>query len=198
MGEYVMHPDDNPVEVVRALLDKASDPSQVMWSPRPDVPGGGVYVVNDDALIREVAQAQKAKRDAEAQRIADAQAAADERDKQADETGLTPAQLGIPASQGSDPGAPGTEGQRATLEAAQRGDGLLAPELVENADGTKSTAQDAADAEATAEANADAADEQPVADDPNTPDVDESKQTPTERRAAKKAAAKAATQEETK
>ena len=192
MGEYVMHPDDNPVEVVRSLLDKASDPSQVMWSPRPDVPGGGVYVVNDDELIRQVVAEQKAKREAEARRIAEAQAAADERDKQADETGLTPAQLGIPANQGSDPGAPGTEGQQVTLDAAQRGDGLLAPELVENPDGTVVPADET-----------DGSDEPPAVDDPNTPE-DESKMTPAQRRAAKKAAKAAdaadasATPEETK
>lgn len=195
MGEYVMHPGDNPVEVVRALLDKASDPSQVMWSPRPDVPGGGVYVVNDDELIREVTQQQKAKRDAEAKRIADAQAAADERDAQADETGLTPNELGFPASTGTDPGAEGTAGVQADLVSAQRGDGLLAPELVTNADGTVAPASD------TASTSDDPGDvdgpDSPVADDPSTPE-DESKQSPAQKRAAKKAAAAAANQEETK
>lgn len=202
MAEYVMHPDDNPVEVVRGLLDKVDDPAKVMWSPRPDVPGGGVYVVNDEEAVAAVVAERKAARDAEAQRIADAQAAADKRDAKADETGLTPSELGIPASTGTDPGAPGTAGVLATPEAAQRGDGLLAPEIaqtptVQNADGTVSPA----DASTADEAAADAEDGEPVADDPATPE-DESKMTPAQRRAAKRAAAAAeansATQEETK
>jgi hypothetical protein len=194
MTEYVMHPEDNPVEVVRGLLDKVSDPSQVMWSPRPDVPGGGVYVVNDDNAVAEVSAAMKQRREAEAQRIADAQAAADARDAQADETGLTPTQLGIPANQGSDPGAPGTAGELADLSVANRGDGLLAPELVTNPDGTVTPAEDV-----DPDADPDAADEEPVADDPATPE-DESKMTPAQRRAAKRkaAAAEAAAADEAK
>lgn len=191
MAEYVMHPGDDPVEVVRALLNKAEAPEHVVWAPRADVPGGGVYVVRDEATVAEVSRAMQAKRDEEAKRIADAQAAADERDAKADETGLTPSELGFPASTGSDPGAAGTEGVQATPEAAVRGDGLLAPELVENPDGTLSSPE-----QVEAE-NGDDADNEPTPDDPDTPDVDESKQTPAQKRATKKAAA-AATQEETK
>jgi hypothetical protein len=188
VAEYVMHPEDNPVEVVRALLDRVDDPQAVMWSPRPDVPGGGVYVVRDEETVAEVSRLQQAKRDEQAKAIADAQAAADARDAKADETGLTPAELAIPASTGTDPGAPGTEGVQATPEAASRGDGLLAPEITANPDGTVST-----DGE---ESDPDTGESEPVADDPTTPE-DESKMTPAQRRAAKrKAAAEAAATEQ--
>jgi hypothetical protein len=175
-----MHPEDNPAEVARALLDKVDDPQAVVWAPRPDVPGGGVYVVRDEAVVAEVTRARKQARDDQARRISEAQAAADDRDAKADETGLTPAELGIPASTGTDPGAPGTEGVRATPEAATRGDGLLAPELTQNADGTVS---------ADDESGEDGADAESGEDDPATPDVDESKMTPAQRRAAKRRAA---------
>lgn len=214
MAEYVLHPDDNPADVARALLDKASDPSSVMWSPRPDVPGGGVYVVNNEETVAEVSRQFQQQRDAEAKRIADAQAAAEERDAKADETGLTPAQLGFPANMGTDPGAPGTAGVLATDEAARRGDGLLAPEIAQtqttqNADGTVSASTEpvapserVGDVDGPDSPVADP-DEDDAADDPSTAE-DESKMTPAQRRAAKRKAAAeaaadaAATQEETK
>lgn len=184
MAEYVMHPEDDSVEVARGLLDRVEDPQAVMWSPRPDVPGGGVFVVRDEETVAEVARVQQQKRDTQAQQIADAQAAAEQRDAKADETGLTPTELGFPASTGADPGAPGTEGVRASDEAAARGDGLLAPEVTENPDGTVSSEEDDPDTGESA------------TDDPSTPE-DESKMTPAQRRAAKrKAAAEAAAAEQ--
>lgn len=98
MAEYVLKAGENHAEVAGRLLAEVDDPQAVVWSPRPDVFGGGVYVVNDDAAVAKVARDLQQARDDEARRIAEAQAAADERDARADETGLTPAELGFPAS----------------------------------------------------------------------------------------------------
>jgi hypothetical protein len=166
MAEYVMKEGDTHQDVARRLLAEVDDPQAVAWSPRPDVYMGGVYVVNDDAAVAKVASDLKQARDAEAKRIADAQAFAEERDKQADETGMTPRELGFPAAVQSDPGAPGTEGVLADEVSAARGDGLLAPEIAQTDD----------------ETGADAGDE-PVQDDPATPE-DESQMTPAQRRKA--------------
>jgi hypothetical protein len=106
MAEYQMAEDDVPAEVSRALIDKAG-PENVHWSPRPDVPGGGVFVVSDDAAVAHVAQVRAEARRAEAERIAAAQAAAEERDAKADETGMTPNELGFSANAGTDPGSRG-------------------------------------------------------------------------------------------
>jgi len=184
MAEYVLREGDTHTDVARRLLAEVDDPQAVVWAPRPDVFGGGVYVVNDEAAVAKVVADLQAKRDDEAKRISAAQAKADERDARADETGLTPAQLGFPANAGTDPGAPGTAGTLATDEAAHRGDGLLAPETaqtetVTNADGTVS------------EVNDEEVSDEAVTDDPATPE-DESKMTPAQRRrAAREAKAKA-------
>lgn len=121
MAEYVMHPDDDATEVARQLLARVDDPQAVMWSHRPDVPGGGVFVVRDEETVAEVVRLRQQARDEQAKRIADAQQAADERDAKADETGLTPTELGIPASTGTDPGAPGTEGVLVDDESGEDG-----------------------------------------------------------------------------
>lgn len=109
MTEYVLGPNEDQTVVAQRLLAAAKDPGAIQWSPRPNThPHGGVYVLPDDdaeSIIAAVA----AQREAEAKRIEDALAAAEERDAKADETGLTPEQLGFPASIGGDPGAPGTE-----------------------------------------------------------------------------------------
>ncbi|HEU5111008.1 MAG TPA: hypothetical protein VFT95_20905, partial [Micromonosporaceae bacterium] len=107
MAEYVMQEGDTAAEVARALLDKTDDPGSVHWSPRPDVPGGGVFVVHDEQVAAEVARERAEARQAEADRIAAAQAVAEERDAKADETGMTPAELGFPANAGTDPGSAG-------------------------------------------------------------------------------------------
>lgn len=143
MTEYVLGPDEDQTVVAQRLLAAAKNPGAIQWSPRPNThPHGGVYVLPDDdaeSIIAAVA----AQRDAEAKRIEGALAAADERDAKADETGLTPEQLGFAASIGADPGAPGTEG------------------------GETQAATDAP-AETDAEKAEDAADEATV-DDPGTP-----------------------------
>jgi hypothetical protein len=110
MAEYVIKEGEDHADVARRLLAESDDPNGVVWAPRPDTYGGGVYVVNNEETVAKVARDLQQARDLEAQRITDAQAAADERDAKADETGLTPAQLGFPANAGTDPGAPGTEG----------------------------------------------------------------------------------------
>lgn len=117
MAEYVLQPDDDPAEVARALLDKAASPDGVHWSPRPDVPRGGVFVVNDEETVAAVTRERGEARRIEAERIAEAQQAADQRDELADETGLTPLELGIPANQGTDPGSAAEAERNAELTA---------------------------------------------------------------------------------
>lgn len=169
-AEYPLRHGDNPAEVAQMLLDRADAPEHIQWAPRPDTPGGGVFVVHDEAVAADVARLRQEQRDAEAQRIEAAQTAADERDAKADETGLTPAELGYPAAGGTDPGS--------------------AAEAQANAEVT-------ADAVTSTEPLADeppAEDEEPVADDPSTPE-DESKMTTAQRRKARKATAPAAAEE---
>jgi hypothetical protein len=110
MAEYVLKEGEEHADVARRLLAESDDPNSVLWAPRPDTYGGGVYVVNNEETVAKVARDLQQVRDDQAKQIAAAQAAADERDAKADETGLTPAQLGFPANAGADPGAPGTEG----------------------------------------------------------------------------------------
>lgn len=53
MAEIVLGPDDSVATVAKALLKLAGDsPDRVMWSPRPDVTQGGVYVVDDEIASR--------------------------------------------------------------------------------------------------------------------------------------------------
>lgn len=165
MTEYVLGPDEDQQEVAQRLLAAAKNPGAIAWSPRPNAhPHGGVYVLPEDeaeAIIAAVAK----QRDAERARIEAALTAAEERDAKADETGLTPEQLGFPAAVGGDPGAPGTEGGEA--QAA----GAVTPETVPDAD------------------PADEADEA-IVDDPNTPQDEhvDAQNRVAKRRAARKAA----------
>jgi hypothetical protein len=170
MAEYVLHEDDDQQEVVRELLAKTDHPGQVTWSPRPDVPHGGVYVVPED-LATEVLASRKAAREAQVQRIADAQAAADERDShEAVAQGLaTPAEAGFPASVGGDPGAPGTE------DGTVKG-GTFHP-AVDETETEGELAEDAAD--------------DAVVDDPSTPEDEAA--TAQKRREARAAARKSRT-----
>lgn len=50
MAEYVMGRDDDQAEVSRSLLEHAGPEraAQIEWRPRPNVPGGGVFVMPDD------------------------------------------------------------------------------------------------------------------------------------------------------
>lgn len=116
MAEYVLKEGEEHADVARRLLAESDDPNGVLWAPRPDTYGGGVYVVNNEETVAKVARDLQQVRDDQAKQIADAQAAADKRDARADETGLTPTQLGFPANAGSDPGAPGTEGTPQDVE----------------------------------------------------------------------------------
>jgi hypothetical protein len=177
--EYVLGPDDTHKSLAQDLLSQAAHPDQVHWSPRPDVPGGGVYVLADEGIAQRVREMRAARRAEEEQRIQVAQAAAEERDSHEDVASglLTPAEAGFPANAGTDPGSAGEA--EANAQAV--------------ADGNTATAPDDA-----AVADDETADE-PVADDPSTPE-DESKMTPAQRRAAKRkanqeAAAQAATEE---
>lgn len=98
MAEYVLAEDDNQEEAVKRLLAEADDPNAVTWSPRPNTPHGGVYIV-PDPVAEKVLAARRAEREAEAKRISDAQAAADKRDgSEAVSSGLaTPEEAGFPA-----------------------------------------------------------------------------------------------------
>ena len=122
MAEYVLQEGDTHLDVARALLAEVDDPQSVVWAPRPDVYGGGVYVVNDEDAVANAVRVLQTRRDEQAKQIDEAQRAAEARDKRADETGLTPAQLGIPASIGTDPGAPGTAGTLADVDEEDDGE----------------------------------------------------------------------------
>jgi hypothetical protein len=104
MAEYQMAEGDVAADVARDLIAQAGDPDRVHFYPRPNVPGGGVFEVDDDVAEKVVQQRAKV-RDEERQRIENAQAAAEERDARADETGMTPAELGFRANAGTDPGS---------------------------------------------------------------------------------------------
>jgi hypothetical protein len=45
-----MGPDDNQADVARDLMDHAGEnrAHEIQWSPRPNVPGGGVFTMPDD------------------------------------------------------------------------------------------------------------------------------------------------------
>jgi hypothetical protein len=157
--EYVLEPGQTHEELAQELLAQAASPYQVHWSPRPDVYGGGVYVLADEGIAQRTREAMQARRAEEAQRIADAQKAADERDSQEDVASglLTPAEAGFSANAGTDPGSAGEAERNAAATADEE-------PVADDEDG-------------------DEADEEPVADDPATPG-DESKMTPAQRRAA--------------
>lgn len=125
MTDYVLGPDEDQTEVARRLIAAAKDPASVMWSPRPNNhPHGGVFVLADeeaDDIIASVAKARQEQTD----RIEAALKAAEERDAKADETGLTPEQLGFSADlivegtpvEGETPETPEEEAQDAADEA---------------------------------------------------------------------------------
>lgn len=98
--EYYLEEGDTHESVARDLLEQAEHPDQVHWSPRPDVHGGGVYLLADHGIAERARQARQARRAEEAQQIADALAAAEERDSHPDvaEGLATPAEAGFPAS----------------------------------------------------------------------------------------------------
>jgi hypothetical protein len=104
MAEVQLTEGDTHESLAKALIEKAG-PDKVSWSPRPDVFGGGVYIVTDEeavaAVVRE--RQQRVQEDEAARRKAEEFAA--ERDAKASETGATPAELGFAASVGTDSGA---------------------------------------------------------------------------------------------
>lgn len=137
MAEYVLTHGDDPAEVARLLIDNSDDPDHVHWYPRPDVPAGGVFVVQDDAVAASISQEMARRRSvAEADRL----------------------------DLGADSGADSVEVVDADEvdETAGQGDG--------DEDGEPDSGE--------------------VVDDPATPE-DESKMTPAQRRAARKAKAAA-------
>lgn len=143
MAEYVMAEGDTAADVARALLDRAESPDDVHWSPRPDVPGGGVFVVRDEAVVADVAH-----------ELAQAR---EERERAADEGEPEPVPAG-PTEEGVDTSA--------ALDVTPPAAGENAAETVESED------------------------DEPATDDPDTPE-DESKMTPAQRRAARRAKAAA-------
>lgn len=66
MAEYVLAHGDDPAEVARLLIDNSADADHVHWYPRPDVPGGGVFVVEDESVAANISQ-EMARRRAEAE-----------------------------------------------------------------------------------------------------------------------------------
>ena len=171
--EYPLGPDDTHESLAQDLLEQAASPDQVHWSPRPDVFGGGVYVLDDEGIAQRVREVRTARRQEEAERIAAAQQAADQRDSHEDVASglLTPAGAGFPANVGTDPGSAGAaEANAAAVEAGAR------PDAPENAMQTT----DGADETPNEEAAADEGDE--TSDKPLTA---------AQKRAAKKAATKA-------
>lgn len=107
--EYVLVEGDNVQEVARDLLDQAESPDQVHWSPRPDVYGGGVYVLADEGIAQRTIAARRARRGEQAAQIEASQQAAEKRDSDpAVAEGLaTPAEAGFAANAGTDPGSAG-------------------------------------------------------------------------------------------
>jgi hypothetical protein len=97
--EYMLEPGQSHEELARDLLEQAESPDQVHWSPRPDVPGGGVYLLADAAIAERVRAVRAARRTEEAARIADSLAAAEKRDSNEDVASglLTPGEAGFPA-----------------------------------------------------------------------------------------------------
>lgn len=170
--EYMLEPGQSHEELARDLLEQAGSPDQVHWSPRPDVYGGGVYVLADSGIAERTRQVRMARRAEEAQRIEASLAAAEERDSDpavADGT-LTPDEAGFAPNAGTDPGSAGAA--QANAEAVAAGQTPDAP--VDAAQSTDATATpDAGTADATGE------------------EQDESKMTPAQKRAAAKRAKQA-------
>lgn len=162
--EYMLEPGQSHEELAQDLLSQAGDPSQVTWSPRPDVFGGGVYVLADEGIAQRTRELRKARFDAEAKRIEEAQAAADRRDSnEAVASGLlTPAEAGFAANGGTDPGSAGAaERNAADVKAGQTPDApkdaAISTDTVEERQ--VAAEQDGDDAEADDE---DAEDEKPL------------------------------------
>lgn len=114
MAEIALTDEDNHQEMAQELLKAAGDrPEDVVWSPRPDTPRGGVFVVPDELAERfapewETRRQAKAEEAAEAEADAAAAAAAD-------------AQAEADAENGEDDGA-GDDGEDDDPELAPEGD----------------------------------------------------------------------------
>jgi hypothetical protein len=181
VAEIVIQADDDQGQVARDLLGKAGDsPERVVWTPRPNVPHGGVYVV-DEGLADEYRQLVLQRREAEASAIEARLAAAEKRDAEVADTGLTPAELGFPAN---------TDAGAKAMADAPAVPGAPAPALT--------TAQivdlQRAEAEAATEAAADDA-EAEDADTNADGTVDETEQTEAQRRRAARRAARTKAEE---
>lgn len=127
--EYVLTEGDVLQEVARDLMDQAESPDQVHWSPRPDVYGGGVFVLADEGIAQRTVAARRARRAEQAAQIEAAQKAADERD--------------------SDPAV--AEGLATPAEAGFAADRAVAPAPLEDADDDEDAEDDEADDDEDAE-----------------------------------------------
>lgn len=98
--EYYLQEGDTHESLARDLLEQAANPDQVHWSPRPDVYGGGVYLLSDGSIAERVREARAARRAEEGKRIEASLKAAAERDSHEDVASglLTPAEAGFAAS----------------------------------------------------------------------------------------------------
>jgi hypothetical protein len=105
--EYYLQEGDTHESLARDLLEQAANPEQVVWRPRPDVFGGGVYELADEAIAQRVREVRAARRRDEAAQIEASQKAAEDRDSHEDVASglLTPAEAGFPANAGTDPGS---------------------------------------------------------------------------------------------
>lgn len=155
--EYPLGPDDTHESLARDLLEQAANPDQVHWSPRPDVHGGGVYVLADSGIAERVREVRLARRAEEADRIAASIAAADARDADPDvASGLaTPAEAGFAAN--TPAAVSGPDEAEETVDDAE-GDGTDGE--AKRTPAQKRAATKKAKQEAAAEADADAAADQ--------------------------------------
>lgn len=66
--EYYLQEGETHESLARDLLEQAAHPDQVIWRPRPDVYGGGVYELADEAIAQRVREVRAARRRDEAAR----------------------------------------------------------------------------------------------------------------------------------
>lgn len=111
--EYPLQEGDDPTELARDLLDQAAHPDEVRWAPRPDVTGGGVFVLGDEGIAQRTRDARRA-RNEEAERATIAETLADDGEGDEDDGEDEP---DSPAT-GDEPATPAEDGK--PLTAAQK------------------------------------------------------------------------------
>jgi|1185.fasta_scaffold86843_1 hypothetical protein len=187
MAEIIIGDDETPPQVARELLAQAEHPDHVVWTPRSNTPHGGVFIVPDDKASDLVARRENARAESE-RLVQQRQDAADERDQLADQTGLTPAELGFAANSPEDAASLGQGGPARVVDPLRSEDQRLL-ELQARVDGV-AEAQDAQVARAQDRADEDedaAADEAIAAEDKAAADRAAARKT-ARRASAKKAA----------